>query len=151
VLAAKSRTNFRRRQHACERQTTAESLELAAPTLGSVDRREQSYGFAATHRLGNALEADDRKTRPARKPDRIDAALRERRLEAIGKAGGNSNRPACGPREQPFGQSPLDYIAARRQPQTPSGQPGGDVGDDFAARADDKAHKIGSVADVAGH
>ena len=65
--------------------------------------------------------------------------------------GGHHNRPARGARKQPLGDRPFHYIPARRQPQTPSGQPCGDVGHKLATRTDDKAQQAEPVADLSGY
>ena len=70
--------------------------------------------------------------------------------DPVGKLGRRRNRPSRCPRENPLRHRPFHYIPARRQPQTPSGQPRGNIGHNRAVGTHDKTQQRAAVADFAG-
>jgi hypothetical protein len=150
VLAAKGCANLGRRQHADKRQIARERTHLAPRVCCPVDRRKQQGRLPCPGRLRHPREAANRKTRPPRKTYRIDATLHQKGLDAIDNVGGHHQRLARGSRKQPLGDRSFEYIPARRQPQTPSGQPRRNVRHQLAARTDDKAQQAETIADLAG-
>ena len=121
-------------------------MQLAAAAFGAVDRRQQHRCLAAAQSFADPLEPGDRQAGPAGQPDRIDTPLRQQSLDAIGERRRYRHRLPRGAREEPLGHRLFHYIAARRQPQTPSGQPPGDIGHELAAGTDDKTDQNRSVA-----
>ncbi len=151
VFATEGCANFCCPQHADKRQLARERPQLAAGACCPIDRRKQQGRLPCPGRVGHPLKAADRKAGPSCETDRIDTALRQKSLDAIRNVGGHHNRPARGARKQPLGDRAFHYIPARRQPQTPSGQPCSDVGHKLATRTDDKAQQAEPVADLSGY
>ena len=116
------------------RQIAPERGELAAPALRAVERKQQQPGPAAARRLAHPLEPGHRQTGPAGETEGIATPPRQQALDAVGKLGRRRDRPSRRPREDPLCHRPFHYIAARRQPQTPSGKPRLDIGHDRAVR-----------------
>jgi hypothetical protein len=83
MITTEDRAHLCRGQHGREWQITPESTDLAAPALRSIQCREQQRGFPSADGVANPLESGNGKPSPARKPDRIAAALRQQRLDAI--------------------------------------------------------------------
>ena len=83
MIAAKSRADLARRQHAGERHPASHGPDLAAPVLGRVERFEQQGRFSGARSLAHLLEPADREPGPTGEPDRIMTALRQQRLDVI--------------------------------------------------------------------
>jgi hypothetical protein len=139
MLAAKSRSNLCRRQHADKRQVARQRLHLSAGAGRPVNRGHEQRCLSCADRIRHFLEPANSAAGPASEPDRVNAALREKSLDAVRKAGGNNNRLTRSPRKEPLGNRPIHYIPARCQPQTASGQPRRNIGYEFAVRGDDEA------------
>jgi hypothetical protein len=121
MLAAKSRPNLCRRQHADKRQVARQRLHLPAGARRPINRGDEHSYLSCSDRVPHSLEPADSEASSASETNRINAALREESLDAVRKAGGNDNRPTRGARKEPLGDRPIHYIPARRQPQTASG------------------------------
>ena len=85
MIATEHRAHLCRGQHGRKRQITPERTNLAAPALGSVQRRQQQRHLSGADRLADLLEPGNGETGPAREPDRIAAALRQQGFDAICK------------------------------------------------------------------
>ncbi len=150
MRATEDRADLRRRQHAGQWQIASDSADLAAPALGPIERRQQQRGLPGSDGLADLLKPGNCETGPARQTDRIAAAARQQPLDAIGQPRRHGNRSSRRTREQPLRHRVFDYIAARRQPQTPAGKLSGGIRDEFSARPDDKAQQRRAVANFTG-
>ena len=85
MIAAKNRAHLGRGQHGRNRQVPPERTDLAAPALGAVQCRQQQGRLSGADGFAHLLETGNRETGPARQSDRLAAALRQQRLDAIRK------------------------------------------------------------------
>ncbi len=123
---------------------------LRRPPSAPSSANSNSPALAPPHRLAHPVEPGDGEAGPAGETQRVAAPPRQQALDAVGKLRRHRNRPPRRPREHPLCHRPLHYIAARRQPQTPSGKPRLDIGHDRAVGTHDKAQQRAAVADLAG-
>jgi hypothetical protein len=150
-LAAKRAAELGRIQHSGRRQFATERRKLVAPAFRAIQRKQQKPGPAPAYRLTDPLETGDSETGPTGEADCIATAPRQEALDTVGKPGRRRNRPSRRPRENPLCHRPLHYIATRRQPQTPSGQPCFDIRHDRTVGTHDKPQQRTAVAHLAGH
>src|SRR6516165_12208922 len=149
MIATKDRAHLCCRQHDRNWQAPAQGADLPVPTLRPVEREEEQGGFARSYGFADLLEAGYRKTSSASETDRVQATLHQQRLDAIRKPCRRCNRAVRRTCEDPSRYRALEDIAARSQPQTPSGQAGRDIGNELTARPHDEAEQARSVVDVA--
>ena len=83
MIAAKHRAHLRRRQHGHQWQMNPQRTDLVAPTLGPVECLKQQPGFSSADGLADFLKPGNGEPRPARKPNRINAALHQKSLDAV--------------------------------------------------------------------
>ena len=106
VLAAKGRANLRRRQHADKRQVARRApAACGARPLPRRPPTSSTAAFPAAPHRDTFSKPADRQAGPAGEPDRIDAALRQQRLDAIGKRR-SAPPPAGAPRAQTAASPP---------------------------------------------
>jgi hypothetical protein len=99
MLAAKSRTNLCRRQHAYKRQVAREPLYLAAGARGPINSGDQQGCFPCSQRIDHSLEPANGEASPTGETERVNAALRKNSLDAIREVGGNNDRLTRSPRK----------------------------------------------------
>ena len=136
-VAAERRAQLGRGQHLGARQIPRPArASLRRPPLGAVQRAQQQGGPPASHRLADPVEPGNRQAGPSGKPERVDNSAGPADASSrSARSGGTDDRPPRRAREKPLRHGALHYIAARRQPQTPSGQPRLDIGHDRPVRA----------------
>jgi hypothetical protein len=116
MIAPEYPAHLCRRQNGSKRQVTPERTDLAAATLGSVQRRQQQGNLSGADGLAHLLETGNGETGAAGEPDRIAAALCKQGFDVICKPRRQGDIPARRTSKQPLGHRPFDDIAARRQP-----------------------------------
>ena len=150
TVAAESRAELGCCQHARRRQIAAARAQLPAPGFGAVDRKQQQRGSAAAHRFADPIEPGHREAGATGKAERVATALRQQGLDAVGETRRSQDRPPRSPRKEPLGQCPIHYIPPRRQPQTPSRQPRGDIRHQRPIGTDDKTQQCAAILARAG-
>jgi len=136
MIPSKDRAHLCCGQHYRNWQTATHGADLPASVFCPVDREKQQRGFALPHSFAGLLKAAVSDAGPASKTNPIQATLHQQRLDPIGKPRRRCYRAARDTCEDPARYRALEDIAARGQPQTPSGQAGRDIGNELTIRPD---------------
>ena len=103
-----------------------------------------------SYRVANPVEPGNRQAGPSGKPERVDTTPGQQHLKPVREIRRHRYGPPRRAGKGTLRHGAVHYIAARRQPQTPSRQPRLDIGHHGTVRADHKAQKAGAVAHLAG-
>jgi hypothetical protein len=149
-FATERTAQLRRGQDACRGQIASARAQFAAPGFGAIDRKKQQRGSAAAHRFADPIEPGHCEAGATGEAERITTTLRQQGLDAVSETGRGQDRLPRGARKDPLGQCSIHYIPPRRQPQTPSGQPRGDIRHERPIGSDDKAQQRAAILALAG-
>jgi hypothetical protein len=83
MIAAKNRAHLRPSQNGHDREAASERAHFAAPALGSVECLDQQCNLSGADGLADLLKPGNGDARPPPEANRIAAALRQQRLDAI--------------------------------------------------------------------
>ena len=94
---------------------------LRRPLSPPSSAKSSSAALPVPDRLADPVEPGDRRARPTREPEFVDAAPRQQRFDPrSARSARHRNRPPRRAREKPLRHRPLDYIAPRRSTTNPA-------------------------------
>jgi hypothetical protein len=149
-VATKGRAKLGSGQGIGARQIPRQLCQLSPPAGRTVSGAQQQGGPSASYRVANPVEPGNRQAGPSGQPERVDNAAGQQQFKPVREIRRHRYGPSRRAGKDTLRHGAVHYIAAWRQPQTASGEPLVDIGDDRPVGSDDKAQQPGAIAHFPG-
>ena len=103
-----------------------------------------------SYRVADPVEPGNRQAGASGKPERVDTTPGQQQFKPVRKIWRHRHGPSRRAGKDTLRHGAIHYIAARRQPQTASGEPLVDIGHDRPVGSDNKAQQPGAIAHLPG-